>query len=185
MADFAANYTNRYRIRYQAVGKPHSITFRGENMASILDPDLVTEAEDFLNALAPIRVNTWLLTGAEYAQAGSNFFLPATLPTITPGAVTSVAAGRAALNINFQGLSSAANRGSLYVYGLDVDPIEVGTARPSEDYRLYPGEEANVAAALAVLNLAVALRGIDGLAMHWHQYANVNINSHWQRKLRG
>lgn len=185
MADFAANYTNRYRLHYTAVGKPHVMVFRGSNTPAALDPDLVTDVEDFLNALQPIRLTTWLLTGAEYAQAGSSIFLPAVLPTIDGGGASVAAAGLAALNINFQGKSANGNRGALYIYGVNVDPIEVGSARPSEDYRLYPGEDDDVAAALAVLNLSVNIRGIDGSSMFWHQYANVNVNSHWQRKLRG
>lgn len=185
MADFAPNFTNRYRIKYSTMGRNHSIVFRAGTTAAPLGPLIEADAKAFLDALANFRFSDWSVLGAEYSEAGSSFFLPAPTPVIAPGAATIGGSGRGVVNANFQGVSlSEGSRASLYVYGVNADPITT-TETQDSNYRITRAEYAIVAAALDALAAATELTAIDGGQIIWHQYANINVNSYWQRKARG
>lgn len=184
MTDYADNFTNRLKLAYTTMGRPHTMTFRGSNTPGPLDPALILDIETFLDSFTSFRFTDWTVTGASYAQAGVDFFLPVTPPTILPGLATTGGSGRGTVNINWQGLSLLGNRASLYCYGVNVDPI-INTELDESDYRILRSEDVVIAGSLDALAAATAITAIDGASIFWHQYVNVNVNSYWQRQARG
>lgn len=184
MTDYADNFTNRLKLDYTTMGRPHSMVFRASTTPGALLPALIDDVEAFLNSFASFRFTDWTVTGASYAQAGVDFFLPVVPPVINAGLATVGGSGRGVVNINFQGLSTLGNRASIYVYGVNVDPI-INAEVDESDYRILRSEDAVMANALDALAAATAITAIDGASIFWHQYANVNVNSYWQRKSRG
>lgn len=137
-----------------------------------------------MNALAPDRAASWSVLDAGWSQAGSNFFLPAPPPVLTAGGSSITGTGLVPLNMNFQGLTSLANRASLYVYGVSFGPVASGVTTDT-DYRVQRGEDAAVDDALDIMAAWATITGIDGGQIFWHNYANLNVNSHWQKEIRG
>lgn len=182
--DFAPNFTNRYRVRYSVNGSNHSLTVRAGTTAGPYDAAVRTELTAMLDALSPLRFSSWSVLDAEWSQAGSTFFIPAPPPPAIAGTSSASGQGLRPVNINFQGATLLANRAAFFVYGVSVDPVIGGTSTET-DYRLQRGDDANIDDALDVMAAWTAITGIDGEHVQWHNYANININSYWQRKVRG
>lgn len=185
MPAFADNFTNRYRVRYTSVGKTHTMQFRYEGVGP---PGATVRGgvTAFLNALAPLRFDDWTVLGYEYSEAGSEFFLPlVNNQTVTAGAIA-VQPGPSSwvpVNINFQGLSTEAGRASWYVYGVGQNPLAAEVT--GDDYRLLSAENPAVEDAVAALVAITPLVANDGLPLAAiRDYANININSYYQRKAR-
>jgi len=183
MADYAANFTNRYRTRYSVNGGTHTLTVRAGVAPGPYDAAVRTELVAFLDALADIRLSDWVVLDSAWSQAGTDFFVPA--PPANPIAGVAVVSGRGLrpININFQGASVDGNRAGLFVYGVNFDPTQSGSGVET-DYRLQRGDDSRIDDALDVMDAWSAITAIDGEHTLWHNYANININSYWQRKQR-
>lgn len=184
MPDFAPNYSNRYRLRYSTLGIIHTLTFRYGIVPSAVVTTIAADMQDVLNALAPIRFTDWTEIDAAYAEAGSDVFLPtATLPGADAGGATVPGPGFKPVYAGYIGLTALGNRANFSVFGMSLDPLVSGTDELS-DYRVYGTEASYVADTLTALAGAAALTGIDGAGVLWHQYQNIGIHAHYQRKVR-
>jgi hypothetical protein len=184
MADFAPNFTARYRIRYTSLGKTHSTTWRLVN--TVTDPSGVASKMGlFLADLAPNLYSDWTIVGADFALADSDVFLPAVEPANPTGAVsTGGAAGSdAAFQMGFVGRSTAGGRARFFIFGTNIaaDVRDV----VGNDFRVKSAELASISAAIVRLNeTAPALVANDNHVATWYEYANMKYNDRWVRRLR-
>lgn len=183
MSDFATINTSRYKVRYSSQGKSHDLVLRYREETLPPDSEFINGVSDFLTAIKAVRNADWTVLGCEYAIRGNAFFLP-WIPVAPEAGEGTATNGGKPVNINFQGLSSLANRASLYVYGVIFDPV-TAAATLANDYRILPAEHAAVDAGLVALAAITDLVAIDREGIFWHQYANVNVNAYYQRKARG
>lgn len=184
MADFAPNYTARYRIRYTSLGKSHSMTFRVAS--SVTDPTgIAAKVGLILNDLEPILFSDWTIVGADFALADSDVFLPAVLPDAPTGGVSAggAVATDAAAAISFVGRTTLGGRARMFLYGTFVGAV-VRTA-VSNDWRLTSAENASISAAIVRLNeTSPALVGNDDAVALWYEYVNIKYNDRWLRRMR-
>lgn len=186
MADYADNFTSRYKITYQAHGVEHDMLWRYASKSAPPPEAFKLYVGTFLDELAPQLVSDWAVTSEAYSLAGTNFFLPLPGYIGTEGANgQGPNAGLAPNNANFQGLTTAGGRVSVYVYGFvfeTLDNLPVG----STNFRLTAAESAVISSALLILNGNAGNQvGSDGETVAaWQQYANLNVNSYYQRKAR-
>lgn len=184
MADFAPNYTARYRVRYSVVGKSHSLTWRVAS--SVTDPAGVADKmELFLADMAPALFSDFTVIGADFALADSDIFLPAPAPASPPGDATlpAGAGGIAANAISFVGRSSLGGKARFFLYGIAYEVA--GYTSRSVDYRFTSVENAEISDAVVRLNeTAPALVANDDATAVWYEYVNWKANDKWVRKLR-
>jgi hypothetical protein len=184
MADYAPNYTARYRIRYVSLGKPHLATFRHTGPTRAPGAAFLTGLSDFLSATAPIRYSDWTITSAQSAAENSDIFLPESLPpAVDAGAATPGGSQFRPVFVSFQGQSDFGNRCSVYLFGIALDP-----AQPSPgvtgDYRINNAEDATTTAIVAALAAIPDMVAIDRAAPNWNAYMNIAYNAYYQRRAR-
>lgn len=172
MAPLLPSNTARFRINYSAVGLQHSHQVR-----STASPAAVGT---FVAALHNALNNTMFIhtiTSVDFAASGSDIFNPVT--TGIEGTTYGTGAG-AEFNepwaITFVGRTSGGRRARMAIFGMTT----LGS-----NYRIGPGEIANVDNAIGVLQAAGAnCLAIDGLVPVWRTYANVQVNDHWVKETR-
>lgn len=122
MADYAPNFTARYKLRYSFEGDTHVCTTRwpsGATKAANEDA-AITFWAGFLGLTEDLRHTSFDVLDAEYAEADSNVFLPATPPLeVSPGlrAAASGSSSRIMHSI-WQGRSIAGARMRFQMFGL-------------------------------------------------------------------
>lgn len=184
MADFAPNYTARYRIHYTVLGKSHSMLWRVAS--SVTDPTgIASKVELFLDDMSPALFNDFTVTSADFALADTDIFLPAPAPASPTGAASfpSGAGAVAANAISFVGRSTAGGKSRMFMYGI---AYEVGgyTTR-STDFRFTSAENAEISDAIVRLNeTSPALVANDDHVATWYEYVNWKPNDRWVRRLR-
>lgn len=184
MADFAPNFTARYRVKYTSIGKNHSMLFRFPRDIDTTDSAaMATTISGFLNALAALRPDNFAVTGTEFAPADSDVFLPIAGLTISAGTQSSAAFGRnqSALSGSFVGRSSAGQKARLFLFGFGIIPETAQGA----DFRITAAESTQAAAAITSLNGAtLKLVASDAQPVVWYPYVNLKFNDHYVAKLR-
>lgn len=188
MADFAQNYTPRYRVHYRVGGDEHSFFFRAPRLTTRADvAPFALKATSFLDALEDLRYASWTVLGAEWAEQDTDIFLPTTPPTPVPGAATEIGSSTAKFitQYRFESRSVAPTgaRGSVSIFGLslDLDDNILG------DFRVFGIENGTISTALGILSETggADLVCVDnGLAL-WRPYVNVKVNDHWLYEKRG
>lgn len=172
MAPLPPEGTPRFRINYDVSGAQHSFQIRSHSSPS----DVGTLVDSFLTALADALYGIVIGT-VEFAADNSNIFLP-----VTSGIEGNVySSGSPTVTeepwfYGFIGRSAGGRKWHLDMFGAR----SLGT-----NYRLEAGENADVDAAIAVLQSAgSAIVGIDDLEVTVYGYANAGVNAHYQRKAR-
>lgn len=184
MADFAPNFTPRYKVRYSSLGATHTMQFR-ISRGSTNFTGIATKVGAFLAAIQSTLFDDWTVLGALGAFEDSDIFLPVEEPANPTGAIAvpTVLGVHRPLSISFPGRSILGQRAILYLYGAAYFPV--ATVATHADYRLTSAENAPIAAAITALNeLSPAIVGNDDATVVWYQYANQKINDHWLRKAR-
>jgi hypothetical protein len=126
------------------------------------------------NAILPSTV----IDEVTFAPSGSDIFNPVTtgIEGNTYGSGGGAAVG-AAQFVSYIGRTAGGKRVRMFVYGVN--------AIAANDYRFVLGESTQVDDAIAVLNAnSTLLKGIDGGAIVWKNYANAGVSAHWQKALR-
>lgn len=182
MADYAPNYTGRYRVRYSALGQTHAMTFRVFPGGGSLDP-FVSGVAAFLDALSTIRTNDWTVLGADYAGVNSDLFLPASPPLVQPGTGGVLLQSARPVFGSYNGRSAGGSKCRVYIYG--INQIPTGGAAYLYDYRILSTELPSVSAAVVALGAIPGHVGIDREPASWYPYMNIALNSYYQRKQRG
>jgi hypothetical protein len=172
MAPLAPSNTARFRFHYSAVTLQHTFQIRsGASPAAV---------GTFVGALHTALGNTLFLhtiTSVDWAPAGSDIFNP----VVTGIEGTSYGSGAGSdfnepWALTFVGRTAGGRRARISLFGFTT---------LSGNYRVAPGEMANVDAAIAVLQGAGSnCLGIDGLVPVWRTYANVSVNDHWVKEGR-
>jgi len=184
MADYAPNYTARYKVTYSTLGKTHTTQWRV--LASVTDPaPVATKMGLFLGDLHDQLFEDWRVLHAEFALADSDVFLPAPSPA-QPAAAQIIPAGAgsdAAVAISFISRSIAAGKGRFFLYGVALEGA-IRTA-PGQDYRFLSSENTHISDAIVRLNeTSPALVCNDNVNAVWYEYVNYKPNDRWVRKLR-
>lgn len=183
MSDFAPINTSRYKVRYSTRGHAHDMVFRYNLPTAEPPASLIVDVGAFLTGLANMRFSDWTIISESFALKNVAFFspLPLTLTTDAGAVVGGLAPSEAACFGSFVGLTGLANPTRIMVFGLN---IQANTAAKS-DFRLTGTEQAEVLAALNVLNTMADYVGIDGEPARWHQYMNWKYHDHYVKIARG
>lgn len=184
MADYAPNYTGRYKVRYSSLGKTHTQMWRlarGEH-----DPTaLAVLVGEYLAAIEAILFSDFLILDASFALADSVIFLPADPPANPSGGVSTGGAegSDAAVAISWNGRSDNGGKARFFQYGTSAGALIRTTA--VADYRLTVTENASI---LAGHNTLVGATpppvANDNGIVTWYPYVDVKANDRWVRKLR-
>lgn len=185
MADFAPNFTGRYRLRYSFFGTQHSMQWRvAADTESITG--LVSKIELFLSDLAPRLWSDWTVLGGDFAPADSDIFLPAAAPASPTG--TGDPGDRVntdkAVSISFVGRSSGGEKARMFLYGTTLAASFL-RATPGNDFKLLSTEVAQISDAIVRLNeTAPNIVANDNNPVTWYEYVNLKYNDRWVRRLR-
>jgi hypothetical protein len=175
MAALPPNSTDRYFFHYANAVNPHTFVIR--TGAGIGLSALITAVEAVLAALSPGFAAS-AGVGIDFQASGTNFSVPQ-----SPGTWNSFTWGSGAADpevdsvaANFQGRSLGGHKCRWGVFGWSAQ---------KSNYRLTSLEDANVAAAVTVVNNTTgAFVAIDGLAPTWYEYVNIKANDYWVRQAR-
>lgn len=188
MADFAQNYTPRYRVNYRVGGNEHSFIWRVPRGTTRGDVNPYREkAEDFLNALNAVRYTSWTVLSGEWAEQDTDIFLPTAAPTPDPGAATEIGSSTAKFITQYRfesrSVGAAGARGSFSIFGLSFDINDA----INSNFRIFGIENTNIATALGILTEVAGptLVCVDAAFALWRPYVNVKINDHWLYEKRG
>lgn len=185
MADFAPNFTFRFRTDYRSRGDRHSFTLRFGRSTTALDLTAITlDVGALLASMAVNLDNSWSVLGAAYAVADSDIFLPTPGP-VSPtvgGNTTSITISARALQARYEGRGANGPRVNFSIYGYNVN-IDAGAGA---DFRLSTSDTPTPIASLAQLALFdPPITAIDGSSASWYPYVNIKHNDHYVHKLRG
>lgn len=175
MAELPANNTARWYIDYSTSLSEHTLMLR--STAATGSPAVVAVVSSLFTALNSV-LSLHTINRIRYSAQGQDYSIPvpSTLDGDTFGTGGATTLGDAGY-LNFVGRSIDGRRVKAAVFGITL-------AIPS-DFRLTSGESAPVLNAVAALNsnpdVALAISGADTT---WYPYANVGINSYWQKEHR-
>lgn len=185
MADFAPNFSGRYRVRYQVAGKTHKFMIRVQtgNVFATGSADGLAIAQALLTALAPLLWADFTVLSAEFAAENSAFFFPVEAPTVTGGvSITGRPASAGAWSTSFIGRTGGGLRWVVYVYGVAVNPVQTASVI---DFRIGSLENATILAATNALGgFSSTLAGNDDLPVVIYPYVNGKYNDYWVKRLR-
>lgn len=182
MADFAPNFTARYRIRYSQGGKNHSMTWRVAS--SVTDPTgIASKVGLFLADIEGMLFSDWTLIAAEFALADSDVFLPAVMPDAPTPAATGGVASDVACYIGYVGRSTLGGKARMFLYGTNIASFV--RASQGLDFKVLSGESSVIADTIVRLNeTSPAIVANDDRPAVWYEYVNVKYNDRWVRRLR-
>lgn len=186
MADYASNYTARYKLRYSTYGDEHVMGLRLPAAGSQATNVALAESflETWLTTTASVRTNTWTVLGAEYSAANSAFFFPIGFgPTPDPG---TVAAGVTDVDeivmTTWSGRSLGGHNGRFVAFGMFWANV---TAAQFSDWRLTNAEFPGVGNTVLLLETA-GLVGNDNVAMpFWNPTARAKVSDAWVNRRAG
>jgi hypothetical protein len=187
MADFAPNFTARYRVHYTTLGHLHSQLWRvargvGSTGASLM----VSKVGAFYTAMSVGMFTDLVINSAEYAPEDVDLFAPFAAPTFTPGVavVPLQPISQSTLSTSFIGRSSGGQKARLFQWGLQLSP-ESASPIPTDNFRLVAGDSPVISGAINVLNAGgPTIVGSDNLPVTWYQYVNTKYNDHWVAAVR-
>jgi hypothetical protein len=185
MADFAPNYTARYRLHYTVTGKSHTMTWRVAS--SVTDPTgVASKMELFLADLQEDLYSDFTCVSADFALADTDIFLPAPVPASPAGTASPGDAKETdkALSLGFVGRSAAGGKARFFLYGTIFGNII--RSAPANDWKVVTAEDpAGVGAGIVRLNeTSPALVANDDHIVTWYEYANLKYNDRWVRRQR-
>jgi hypothetical protein len=189
MPDFAPNVTARYRLKYNVVGRQHTVMCRG--IRDIDVSTLVNDAKTYLravfDALKADMASDLAFISADYALTDSDIFLPTTVPTAVVGgtAVAGFSKQDSITHLTFSGRGVQGSKVTTHIYGYqtspDTLPVNIGS-----DFVFTGAENAAVAAAVVALNTSPSGRivAIDNTPPVYANRATIKVNDFWLRKVR-
>jgi hypothetical protein len=180
MADYAPNFTARYKLIYSVAGLQHSLGLR--YAASMPQSGVVAAAESLLNsifsALGSILLSSFTLIDAEYSAANSTFFVPIGLGSLT--VTGSVAAGIFPMDeivtTTWAGRSIGGHKGRFVLFGVYWG---VGNA-DFDDFVVTSTEEPAIGTVAGLLSSDPGLVANDNQAApFWRPRATIKVNDAW------
>lgn len=179
MADYAPNFTPRYKVRYEGNGNRHTQLWRpppGAVLADMVAFALFISA--FYDTIEPFMYDDTLVLDASFALENTDVFLPCDAPTIT-GAIDATTRGEQekSLAISYIGRSFAGQPWRIFQYGSSFYP---GFGSASQNWRVAAAENADVLALTAFLSAATGtFVASDGVDTATYSYINVKPNDYW------
>jgi len=185
MADFAPNYTARYKLIYSVAGLQHSCGLRFSASAS--QSVVVSTAESLLNSifaeLAGSIISSFTLIDAEYSAANSTFFVPVGLGTltVTGGVIAGTAPIDEIVTTTWAGRSLGGHKARFVLFG-----VYWGVTDPDfSDFAITSAEAASVGNVAGLLADVPALVANDNLrAAFWRPRATIKVNDAWVENRR-
>jgi len=186
MPAYAPTFTARLRVRYHAGGRNHVQTWRLPGTPSVLQIDsLIGTLDLFYTALQPIMFDDWTHLSTTVAAIDTDIFLPTTPVTIPAGAVVFDPArpSTEATALSFVGRSVTGGPFHMFQYGYIQVPGDGSV--PAQDFRIYSGEDGDIAAAILALNTGLGtFVASDGANVSVYPYVNVKANDHYVKLIR-
>jgi len=186
MADYAPNYTVRYRLTYSTLSRTHKVMVRatrGSGAAGAFGArDRLIAA---LTAIATIRYTDWTVLGGEYSLEDSSFFSPDPAPGAPAAGTAAIPANpksEGTAHVSFVGTSVGGHKAQFFLYGVGLTPEAAGVT--GDDFRVTGAENATVAAAVTALNAGTGIAGNDNNIVTWKNYANAKYNNYYGRRVR-
>lgn len=187
MADFAPNFTARYKFVYSSLGLTHTSQWRIARGAGVAGLNqMVAKIEAFLNAFTSSRYTDWTVLSASYAVEDSDIFLAAGAPSPAAGTATipSNPLSQSILSLGFVGRSNLGQKARLFIYGAGIFGPEENVAT-GDNFRVTAAENGAVSAAVAVLNNGSPnIVASDNANVGWYSYVNTKFNDFWLRSIR-
>lgn len=186
MTTYAPNFTARYRLRYSVGNARHSLTLRMiGNPATVYD-GMIVKIEDVFDAIAGIMYTDWRLEDAEFAEQGSDTFVPAEAPNIPAGTVSTVGrtVANSAVYLTIGGKSTLNNSTKMFIYGTNLNPFSLSQAN---NYRIDQTETPWAIQLMNQLNLlrAEGWAAADAQPVAYvRKYFNVGISAYRQGQIR-
>jgi hypothetical protein len=187
MADFAPNFTARYKMRYSTLGHTHTMQWRIARGAGATGlANMILKVAAFLNSLTASRFTDWTILSATYAPEDSDVFLAAGTPAgVAAGtaAIPAQAVSESSASMGFVGRSIAGQKARMFMYGTLFSVEGIGTA--GDNFRVTGAESGAAASAIAILNSSSpSIVASDGNNAVWYNYVNLKYNDYWVRKSR-
>lgn len=185
MADFAPNYTARYKLIYTTRGLQHSLGLRFN--ASMAQSAVVAAAESLLDAIfaavGSVMFADFTIVDAEYSAANSTFFVPVGWSGSTP--TGSVSAGIFPMDdivmTTWSGRSIGGHKGKFVMFGLYWGVASADFT----DFVVTPAEEVAVGTVADALAVAPGLVMNDNLAAtFWRERATIKPADAWVKHRR-
>lgn len=177
MAPLPSNNTNCLFLDYNTCGEDHTILVRWDAPGSLALA--MTDLDNFLNALSPL-MRTAVVIGARSRAAGSTISVPIAWTGAAGWGSGASDHQNSAYYVDFVGRTLGGRRARAAVFGSGIPADSSGN-----DFRLTNADNANVAAANAVINATTAtFLGIDGLKPAYYPYANIGTNAYWRNRIR-
>jgi hypothetical protein len=187
MPTFAPNVTPRYKVSYQAVGRVHSLLFRGARGLSFGDMETLgaTAANAMFNPTLGVLVDDFSFLDAAVALTDSDIFLPAALPTAEVGTadIADYSKQDSITHVTFAGRGAGGAKVNWHLFGITLNP-DVLPPEVENDFKITSAEWGVIANVYTVLAAQTGLRAIDNTAITYKSYALVKVNDHWLRKVR-
>lgn len=186
MADYAPNVTPRYRLHYNAAGRPHTIMCRVSRGTSFAGTEAVGISMFFglFTALATLMCDDLAFVSSEIALTDSDLFFPASIPGPVVG--TSPIAQYSKMDTishwTFSGRGDLGSKVSMKVYGIQ-NVSDVLPANAHSDFVLLGSEDARVANAVLALNSA-PLVTVDNTQAQFANRVTIKVNDFWLRQVR-
>lgn len=186
MADWAPDYTYRYKARYLAGGITHDFTVRGGIIytgGEALAVTMAAAVSAFFGFLEAQLIDDFEFLNASWAYADSNSFTPTVaIPTSPTGAIALAGQGgrRRATACTMSGRADTESKGKLYFFGLvgnDVAPGDAGS-----DGKISASELPAIEDAKAVADSN--FRSAHGDACIFYPQFTIKVNDHTLRLIR-
>lgn len=187
MADFAPNFTFRYRVRYSTLGHEHSMLWRfarGTTAAALAN--ITALWQSFMNNTQASRYVGWSVLSAEYSLEDTSIFLTAPTPLLLPAtlAVGANIVSQSTMSLSFIGRSAGGHKAKFFLYGTGYAPEDFTV--PADNFRIQDADDAALAGARgALVGGTPQLVANDNLPIFWYPYFNVKYNDYWVRQVRG
>jgi len=188
MPDFAPNVTGRYRLRYNAVGRVHTIQVRvarGLSLLSIQDAGATYIRPVFL-ALAAALVSDFLFISATAAETDSDLFFPVAIPTQVVGLapIADYSKQDSITHLTFSGRGASGSKVNQKIYGFVNNPDQL-PPNVGSDFVLLSSESPLIQNAVNAFNSpGASIVAIDNSVPVYVQRATIKINDFWLRQVR-
>lgn len=187
MSAYAPNFTPRLRVRYRASLAIHTQTWRFPAYGTLGVGLAAARAavENIWSDISGIISDDLQCLAVTYALENSNIFLPTdniamlgSIPLVTGDPRIKAKA------VSLVGRTALGQPAKEFFYGVNIDGIE---SLGGTDFRLNPGESADVDAAIATANgffSDLTLCGSDSTVVTYYPYANYKDNDYWTKRVR-
>lgn len=188
MADFAPNVTFRYRLKYRAVARTHTVMVRAARgtLASPGAAQCATYIRAVFSALAAMLPADLAFISADYSLTDSDLFFPAAVPAAVTGAnaLTLYSKQDSITHCTFSGRGALGSKVSVKIYGVALNPDAL-PVNIASDFLILSSEQVEIANAIAALNTGSGvIVAIDNSVPAYYAQATVKVNDYWLKKVR-